>query len=53
VIAVKEHRSLMDATGQRQGQDASQSPREQPDRLAGVAEDELRLGVGTWIMHSA
>jgi hypothetical protein len=43
LVAVGKHRAFVDATGQRQGKYAGQGLGEQRDRLAGVAEDELRL----------
>jgi hypothetical protein len=52
VVAVGKDRTLMDATGQRQGEYAGQGLGEHGDGLAGVAEDVLRLGVGLgWLME--
>ena len=46
MIAVGKDRAFVDATSQRQGEYAGQGLGEHGDRLAGVAEDELRLVIG-------
>ena len=43
---LEKDRAFVDATSQRQGEYAGQGLGEHGDRLAGVAEDELRLVVG-------
>ena len=50
VVAVGKDRTFVDATGQRQGEYAGQGLGEHGDRLAGVAEDVLRLGVGLGLL---
>lgn len=50
MVAIGKDRALVDATGQRQGEYAGQGLGEYGDRLAGVAEDVLRLGVGLGLL---
>ena len=50
MVAVGKDRTLVDATGQRQGEHARQGLGEYGDRLAGVAEDVLRLGIGLGLL---
>ena len=50
MVTVGKDRTLVDATGQRQGEYAGQSLGEYGDGRAGVAEDELRFGVGLGLL---